>query len=123
MDTKEIKIDFEYDPNEVEELVKSFYDRFDSKENVENKKYAILKLKDYKFYNRKTKLPEGRYVRWIMTKDTKNMRLSSGGFIANDDQYSVWIITNSKKLKISKKNAIFFVKLNKSEKIMAAIMR
>tara|TARA_B100001094_G_C18164964_1_gene791486 strand:+ start:1944 stop:2321 length:378 start_codon:yes stop_codon:yes gene_type:complete len=120
---KEIKFEsFEYDPNEYKELVNNLYDRFESTENIENKKYALKSLFDYKYYNPKTKVPDGRYVRWIMTKDSKNMQLSSGGFVAFDNGYSVVVVVNpQKRFKISKRNAIFFVKLNNSERIMATL--
>jgi hypothetical protein len=121
--TKEIKFStFEFDPNEYKTLVNNLYDRFETPENKKHKVYALKNLIDYKYYNSKTKVPDGRYIRWIYIKNSENMSLSSGGFVAYDNGYSVVVFVNPQKtLKISKRNAIFFVKLNNSEKIMSLI--
>ncbi len=130
MEIKTISIKSKYQENiksideerkKLEEIVHNIYNRFINENNKNNLDYALEVLKEYRFIPNKYIIPNGRYIRYIDTKDTKDMKLKLGGFVISDNGYSTTYKSKTNLVKLSKKHCIIFVLITHAEKLAVAL--
>ena len=66
-------------------------------------------------------VPQGKYIRYLDLRDTTNIKLRIGGFVLNDNGYSVSIKGFKKCIKFSKKNVLIFIQLTDTDFIKHAV--
>lgn len=118
---KNIK-DLKYESNKVREVIHNTFTKFENEHNYNVMEYSFdILLDDYSYIPSDTILSEGRYVRYIDMRKPLEMHLRLGGFIVEDNGYTVSIRGLSKNFKVSKKNSIFFSKITNNDRIRTAI--
>ena len=114
--TKTIKIS-NYVPKNIknkikntETILENIYSKFTSEDNTNNLECAIKCLgSKYLFIPSTCKLWDGRYVRLIDTKNPMNMKLTSGGFLVDDNGYTIKLVYNDKIKLFNKRRYITFM--------------
>lgn len=79
----------EHEMNRTRKVLTGMLNRFRSETNTSTLEYALDALDGYCYVPSKQTLWLGRYVRYLSTKDTKNMKLRIGGFVVSDNGYTV----------------------------------
>ena len=84
--------------------------------------YALEILVDnYRYVPNDTILSQGRYIRYLDLKKPLDIKLRLGGFVTNDNGYTVNLKGPEKTFRVSKKNCLFFSQINDTDKIHAAV--
>jgi hypothetical protein len=58
---------------------------------------------------------EGRYVRYLDLSSPLEMRFKSGGFVVNDNSYTVTIKNDQGVFRVGKRGRLFFMKLSEKD--------
>ena len=126
--TKKIQVDYqdnigslESEQKNTDDIINNIYNRFINEKNLNNREYALQVLKDYRYVPNKYVVPAGRYIRYIDTTNEKDMKLKLGGFVINDNKYSLTFKTNDKFVKLNKRHCIMFVSITRSEQIRSML--
>ena len=89
--------------------------RFPSEHNQNTLDYAHDVLDGYCYVPIRYKLWEGRYVRYLDMKDTFHMNLKLGGFVINDNKYTVTLKNDKHVFKVNKRNRLWFMTIHESD--------
>ena len=130
--TKTIKINKNYQPNienvEDEEkltksVIRSIYSRFINEKNHNNMQYALEVLQEYRYAPNKYCIPQGRFIRYIDTKNHTDMKLKVGGFVLSDNGYSLTYRSSSSEniVKLSKNHCIIFVQITYNDRLRSIV--
>jgi len=95
-------------------VVTEMLNRFPSEKNTNTLEYALEVLDGYCYVPVKLTLWIGRYVRYLNMSDSFDMKLKLGGFVVNDNGYTVTLKTNKNLfefayIRVSKRNCIWFM--------------
>ena len=126
---KTIKTDYQDNITSLEEtqkdtdaIINNIYSRFINEKNANNRDYALNVLKDYRYVPKGYIIPAGRYIRYIDTKNHNDMKLKLGGFVINDNKYSlVYKTTKDRFVKLDKSHCIMFVSITYSEQVRCLV--
>lgn len=101
--------------------VNAIHKRFVSEDNESNRTYSLEALQDYVYVESKFTLWAGRYVRYLDMRDAYAIKLKLGGFLVNDNGYTVTLQQNDKTFKVSKRDKLFFMKLTSKDKFRSEL--
>ena len=130
---KTIEINTEYIPNieniknerkRTKEIIKNIYERFINEKNYNNRDGALEALENYRYVENKYVIPNGRYIRYIDTTDSEDMPLKLGGFVLNDNKYSITFKSAGEAqriVKLNKRHCIMFVYITDTEKLRSEL--
>ena len=132
MATRTIQLKHRYQDNiksldeesaKVRNVVCTIYDRFINEQNANHKEYAINALQEYRYIPSKCIIPTGVYLRYIDTKNVSDMKLKVGGFVLNDNGYSVTFKSsaNNMPIKLNKRKCILFTMITYNDRLRCAI--
>lgn len=102
-------------PAELTRVVNIIYKRFQSEANEGNRTYALEALSDYVYVITRYHLWSGRYVRYIDMSDALDMKLRLGGFVVDDNGFTVTLKNNEHIFQVCKKNKLFFMRFNEED--------
>tara|TARA_Y100000816_G_C26046546_1_gene548429 strand:+ start:408 stop:797 length:390 start_codon:yes stop_codon:yes gene_type:complete len=102
-------IDIYEEKQKTKNVIITIYDRFQSEHNNLQKKESLEKLDGYAYIENKFKLWEGRYIRYIDLSNPLEIVLKVGGFLVNDNGYTVTLRKDNKIFKVDKRNKLFFM--------------
>ena len=112
----------EVEKTKVQDVIQNIYSLCINEANHNNKDYAELSLIDeYKYVNNKFSINPGSYLRYIDTTNYKDMKLKLGGFVINDNGYSLVYKNDHRFVKLNKKHCVLFVRITYNEKLRCAI--
>lgn len=127
------KININYQPNIeslederniVIESINNIYSLKLNENNENNRNYALNVLSDtYRYVPNKFLLIPGRYIRYIDTSDSNDMKLKLGGFVISDNGYSIVYKNTNRLVKLNKKHCILFVSITYNEQLRCAISK
>ena len=100
-------------------VIEEMFSRFQSKHNDNIKDSVLESLSNYRHCPSKYCVYDGSYVRFIrLNSDPLKMSLNSGGFVLDDNGWSVKVKQNLDWItSIRKSNALVFVKLTTNDVI------
>tara|TARA_B110000977_G_scaffold201646_1_gene297462 strand:+ start:6851 stop:7270 length:420 start_codon:yes stop_codon:yes gene_type:complete len=102
--------------DETQNIVESIYNRFMNEKNYNNLGKTRQALENYRYVHKDWILPQGRFIRYITTNITGDMRLKGGGFILECNKYTFYVFNKYVgKFHICRKNAICFIQLNRDD--------
>ena len=109
-------LSLEYDKlNDI--LDKMLIQKYKSEKNTNTWFECIEKLDGYCYVPNHMQLYVGRYVRYLYTKNPLNIELKLGGFVIDDNGYTV-ILRNERFIyRVSKKNALFFMTITHNDRM------
>ena len=119
---KENISDLEHEETIVNSVLENTFNKFMNEENYNNLDYALTTLLGkYVYIENDYLVPQGKYIRYLDLRDTTNIKLRIGGFVLNDNGYSVSIKGFKKCIKFSKKNVLIFIQLTDTDFIKHAV--
>jgi hypothetical protein len=98
-------------------MITHLFDRYVSEANTNNKQYALEVLEGYYFIPSKLMAWNGRYIRYIDTKDTYDMKVKIGGFLVNDDKFTMVLKNQQRVFKVKKQNVVCFMLPNPNDRL------
>lgn len=103
--------DIDAENERLKTIVTDLLNRFPSENNTNTLDYALNVLEYYCYVPLKYTLWPGRYVRYLNTSDAFNMKLKLGGFVLNDNGYTVTLrnINSNRTFKVNKRDSIWFM--------------
>ena len=106
------------------DCIRNIYDLCLNEANVNNLQYALDSLIGFRYIPNSFLIPNGRYVRYIDTKNHLDMKLRLGGFVTSDNSFSVSYIScaSSHVVKVNKKHCIFFIKVTQDELLRCSLI-
>ena len=118
-----VSLELEY--TKVQNVLTSLFDKFMNEHNSKVLEYCREVLEDYRYVPNDNTIPEGYYVRHIDTRNPLKMQLKVGGFVTNDNGYSVKIRGTVKNnfeersyvYTLNKRRSVIFVKITDNEKM------
>tara|TARA_Y100000816_G_C25898085_1_gene468476 strand:- start:208 stop:615 length:408 start_codon:yes stop_codon:yes gene_type:complete len=102
-------------------IIDNVYNRFKSEKNENNRQLCIDKLEHYCYVPNKFKLWDGHNVRYIDTTNAWDMSLKLGGFVINDNGYTVVLKNHKRIFRVKKQGTHFFMLLDNNDKIRSII--
>lgn len=90
-------------------VVADLLNRFRSEQNTNTIEYATTALEYYCYVPIKHTLWSGRYVRYLSTSDTYNMKLKLGGFVMSDNGFTVTLVNEHRTFRVDKRKAVWFM--------------
>jgi hypothetical protein len=115
----------EYDKNKINEIKNNILEKLNLPEEI----FIDFqrKLEDYKYIDELPDLQQGRYIRWISTKPSKNENLATGGIVCDIKVVNegINIICKNKFnrfFEIKMNDNIIFQKITKQEKVLLDVM-
>lgn len=114
--------DIEKEKRQVYDVIQNTFSKFINEENYNTMDYAMETLIDnYAYVSSNIVLSQGRYIRYLDLKDPMSIKLRLGGFVINDNGYTLCLKGPEKQFKVSKKNILIFSQINDSDRIRAAV--
>uniref|UniRef100_A0A6C0F5S2 Uncharacterized protein n=1 Tax=viral metagenome TaxID=1070528 RepID=A0A6C0F5S2_9ZZZZ len=126
---KNIQISNDYQPNIqsisdedkiTKKIIKSIYERFMNETNSNHMHNSFESLSNYRYVPNKYILPAGRYVRYIDTSNHQDMPLKLGGFVLNDNKYSIVFKSAGgcgRIVRLNKRHCVLFIYITDAEHI------
>jgi len=109
---------------ETQTVLKNLYERFMNETNCNNYEKYAKDLEYYRYIRNTWVIPNGRYLRYIDTSDSKNMKLKKGGFVVDSNKYIFKLFDKRYgQLTIDKHNRVFFMKLNNDDAMRSALQK
>jgi hypothetical protein len=115
----------EYDKNKINEIKNNILENLNLPEEI----FIDFqrKLQDYKYIDELPDLQQGRYIRWISIKPSKNENLAIGGIVCDIKVVNegINIICKNKFnrfFEIKMNDNIIFQKITKQEKVLLDVM-
>jgi len=108
---------------ETRNILESVYNRFMNEANYNNLEKTRSALMQYRFIHKDWILPQGRYIRYISTKNPNNIVLRCGGFVLDCNKYIITIFNKYiGKHVVSRKENIIFMKLNADDIMRCSLL-
>lgn len=109
-------LSIEYDKlNEI--LDKMLIQKYKSETNTNTWWECSEKLDGYCHVPNHMQLYVGRYVRYLYTKNPLNIELKLGGFVVDDNGYTVTLRNDRFIYRVSKRNALFFMTITLNDRM------
>jgi len=102
-------------------ILKNVFEPFMNEKNKNNYDYILSIIDNYRYVPKNVCIPEGRYVRFLDTKNQNDMMLHVGGFLTSDNNYSITFLYKDNVYKYNKRNLIIFTYITNSELIRLGI--
>ena len=109
--------DLEYERERVVVLTSDLLNRFPSEHNTNTLYEALGALEDYYAYvPLEYTITPGRYARYINTTNAHAMVLKTGGFVVNDNSYTITLRNSFGVFKVNKRNNVWFSRITEQDK-------
>ena len=99
----------ENERNETMKIINDIYSRFNNEYNYNMKCYAEDALEGYRYAHKRYNIPEGLYIRYIDTRNPNELSLKTGGFVIDDNGWSIQLKNDRGLFKIRKNKCNIFI--------------
>lgn len=93
----------------TQHVLHEMFNRFPSENNTNTLEHAEIALDGYCYVPEHLKVWAGRYVRYINMSKAFDMKLMVGGFVVNDNGYTVTLKTHFGVHRVSKRGCLWFM--------------
>tara|TARA_B110000971_G_C19916994_1_gene457283 strand:- start:282 stop:689 length:408 start_codon:yes stop_codon:yes gene_type:complete len=110
---------FAYDTigkHDITDILNNTLKKFKNENNINVIEEAQEKLEGYIYVPNSLKLWEGRYVRYLNLRDPLNLVLGAGGFVVEDNTFTVKLRNDLGVFRVNKRNALWFMSLTNLDK-------
>ena len=114
--------DIEKCKKDTTKIINDIYHRFVTEANENHRQNCLQKLEDYCFVNNKNKMWDGRHVRYVDTTNAFDMPLKLGGFLIDDNGYTVTLKNDKRIFRVRKQGKHFFMMINNRDKIRSLLI-
>lgn len=108
--------DLEYERERVVTVTSNLLNRFPSEHNTNTLYEALDALEDYMHVPLEHAITPGRYARYLNTNDAHAMVLKTGGFVVQDNSYTVTLRNAFGVFRVNKRNNVWFARINEQDK-------
>ena len=93
------------------------YTKFKSESNLNTLYYSRKVLNGYCYVPSQYTIWVGRYCRYLCLNDIMNIKMKVGGFVINDNGYTVTIKQNKKIFKVEKNGKYWFMTMTEDDQL------
>lgn len=108
--------DLEYERERVVTVTSDLLNRFPSEHNTNTLYEALDALEDYMYVPLEYTITPGRYARYLNTSNAHAMVLKTGGFVVQDNAYTVTLRNAYGVFRVNKRNNVWFARINEQDK-------
>lgn len=108
--------DLEYERERVVTLTSDLFNRFPSEHNTNALYEALDALEDYMYVPLEHAITPGRYARYLNTTNAHAMVLKTGGFVVQDNSYTVTLRNAFGVFRVNKRNNVWFARITEQDK-------
>lgn len=108
--------DLEYERDRVITIVSNIVNRFPSEHNTNTLYKAFDDLEDYSYVPHEFSITPGRYVRYLNTTNAHAMVLKTGGFVVQDNSYTITLRNAFGVFKVNKRANVWFMRITEQDK-------